>query len=106
MVQNSYSRVVTTLRSNSFGPCVRVLSRILPRPTSTPQRGGHRIVVKTFFVLGVLCMPFGIYHRRFRRFLSFRLPNRGGIVLSGLLGVCVPSVYHHRFRSPSFVQAT
>ena len=58
-----------------------------------------------YFSLFLLCIPFGIYHRRFRSLL-FRLPNRGGIVLSGLPGVCLPSVYHHRFRSPSFVQAT
>ena len=41
-----------------------------------------------------------------RRFLSFRLPNRGDIVPSGVFGVCLPSVYHRRFRSPPFVQAT
>ena len=40
------------------------------------------------------------------RFPSFRLPNRGDIVPSGVFGVCLPSVYHHRFRSLSFVQAT
>ena len=40
------------------------------------------------------------------RFLSFRLPNRGDIVPSGAFSVCVSSDYHHRSRSPSFVQAT
>ena len=57
------------------------------------------------FVLGVLCMHFGISHSSFRP-LPFRLPNRGDIVPSGVFVVCLPSVYHHRFRSPSFVQAT
>ena len=36
---------------------------------------------------------------------SFRLRNRGDIVPSGVFGVCLLS-YHHRFRSPPFVQAT
>ena len=36
----------------------------------------------------MLCTSFGIYSHRFRS-LPFRLPNRGNIVLSDLLGVCV-----------------
>ena len=63
-------------------------------------------MVKNVFVLGVLCMPFGSITAASGRFLSFRLPNRGGIVISGLLGVRLLSVYHHLFRSPSFVQTT
>ena len=51
-------------------------------------------------------MPFGSITAASERFLSFRLPNRGDIVPSGVIGVCLPSVYRHGFRSPSFVQAT
>ena len=40
------------------------------------------------------------------RLLSFRLPNHGDSVPSGVLGVCFPSLCHHRFRTPLFVQAT
>ena len=55
---------------------------------------------------GVLVCYLGYITAASGNLFSFRLPNRGDIVPSGVFGVCLPSVYHHRFRSPSFVQAT
>ena len=37
-------------------------------------------------------MLFGIYTAASARLLSFRLPNRGDIVPSGVFGVCLPSL--------------
>ena len=71
---------------------------LLPSVPPAPRLGGHRFVVQYAF-LGSITAASG-------RFLSFRLPNRGDIVPSGVFGVFLPSVYHRRFRSPSFVQAT
>ena len=55
-------------------------------------------------VLGVLVCHLGSITAAFGRLVSFRLPNRGDIVPSGVLGVCFPSLCHHRFRSPPFVR--
>ena len=65
-----------------------MLSRILPRPTSTSLCEGRRIVVKLFFFF--FCI-FECYLRivanASARLFQFRLSNRGNIVSSGVLGV-------------------
>ena len=73
----------------------------LPHYVEATESWLNRFLISVCFVchLGSITAASG-------RFLSFRLPNRGDIVPSGLLGVRLPSVYHPRFRSPSFVQVT
>ena len=86
MVYNSYSRVVVKHRSTSFGPCVRVLSRILPRPTSTLLCEGGRIVVKSLFLV-MFEYYLRIVTNACARLFQFRQSNRGNMVSSGVFGV-------------------
>ena len=87
----------------SFSMCLlfpRRRSR-LPHYVKTAEPWRNSLVF-----LGVLVCHLGSITAASGRLLSFRLPNRGDIVLAGIFGVCLSSLYGHRFRSPPFVHAT